>query len=80
MDEIENQEDEVSVIHQVTIVSVSALDIYKSCLLCRARIKPMTQPLGKCSKAKCAMIQRYDLCLEKASAKILVQYTPEPTK
>ena len=70
-------DEEISIIHQVKIIGVSALDTYKSCLLCKASIEPMTPPLGKCSKAECAMIQRYDMCPEQASAKLLLQYQPD---
>ena len=74
---MDDEEDEVSVIHQVKIMGVPALDIYKLCLLCKARIKPMTPPMGKCSKTDCAMIQHYGMCPEQVSAKILVQYQPD---
>ena len=75
---VQETDEEVSVIHQVKIVRVLALDTYKSCLLCKARIVPMTPPpLGKCSKAECAMIQCFDMCPEQASAKLLLQYQPD---
>jgi len=32
-------DEEVSVIHQVKIIGVPALDTYKSCLLCKARVE-----------------------------------------
>lgn len=34
------------------------------------RVKPLTSPLGKCSKTECAMMQRYDKCTEQISAKL----------
>lgn len=71
-----NEEDDDSMIRDVKIIGVPSLDIYKACLLCKAWIEPMTPPLGKCSKADCEMIQRYDMCPEQASAKLLLQYKP----
>ena len=72
-----DEDEYVSVIKQVKIIGVPTLDVYKSCLLCKARIEPMTPPLGKCSKTECAMIQRYDMCPEQVSAKLLLQYQPD---
>ena len=43
-----------------------------SCLKCKARVEPLTVPLGRCSKGDCAMMQRYDLCSEQLSAWLLV--------
>ena len=42
--------------------------VIKSCLKCKARVEPLTAPLGRCSKGDCAMMQRYDLCTEQLSA------------
>ena len=47
-------------------ISGELVDIYKSCLLCKARIEPTTPPLGKCSKADCAMIQLEQKTIAKA--------------
>ena len=42
------------------------------CLKCKGRVEPLTVPLGRCSKGDCAMMQRYDLCSEQLSARLLV--------
>ena len=46
--------------------------VIKSCLKCKARVEPLTVPHGRCSKGDCAMMQRYDLCTEQLSARLLV--------
>ena len=61
-----------SEISEVQIIGVLQLDTYKECLQCKARVEPLALPLGKCSKADCAMMQRYDLCTNQLSAKLLV--------
>ena len=61
-------------INNVAIVGVPFLDSYKSCLQCNARVEPETPPLGKCSKPECMMLQRYDLCTENTSAKLMLMY------
>ena len=54
----------------VWIIGVPQLDSYKSCLMCKARVEPMEPPLGRCSK--CSVMQRFDLCPEQCSAKLLL--------
>ncbi len=63
-------------ISNVQIVGVLLLDSYKACLQCKARVEPMTPPLGKCSSMDCVMIQRYDLCTQNTTAKLQLMYTP----
>lgn len=53
------------------VIGVPQLDTYKACLTCKARVEPQTPPLGRCSK--CAMLQRFDLCPDQWSAKLLLQ-------
>lgn len=72
-----DEDEEVSMTKQVKIIGVPILDVYKSYLLCKARVEPMTPPMGKCSKTECAMIQRYDMCPDQASANLLLQYQPD---
>ena len=40
-------------------------------LRCKARVEPSTPRFGRCSKPECAMMQRYDVCQEQLSAKLL---------
>ena len=40
-------ENEVSMIKQVKIIGVPIVDVYKSCLLCKACIEPMTPRMFK---------------------------------
>ena len=61
-----------SQVSNAQIIGVPQLDSYKACLQCKARVEPLTLPLGRCSKDNCAMIQRHDLCTDQLSAKILV--------
>lgn len=56
------------------IIGVPQLDTYKACLQCKARVEPQETPLGQCSKLDCLMLQRYDLCSDQISAKILFSY------
>ena len=65
------EDEELLVIKNVTIVSVPYLDTYKSCLQCK---EPQNLPLGKCSKTECMMLQRYELCTEHTSAKLMLMY------
>ena len=60
-------------IKKATIIGVLQLDTYRSCLRCKARVDPITPPLGRCSKSGCNMLQRFDMCAEHTSAKLLFQ-------
>ena len=53
--------EEVITLQNVMVIGVPHLDIYKGCLNCRARVEPLTPPLGRCSRSECLMMQRYDL-------------------
>ena len=68
------EEEELMEIKNVAIVGVPYLYSYKSCLQCKARVEPQTPPLGKCSKGECKMMQRYDLCTEHTSAKLMLMF------
>lgn len=59
-------------LQNVEVVGVPHIDVYKCCLGCRARVEPLTPPLGRCSG--CQMMQRSDICREVVSAKLLVMY------
>ena len=54
------------------IVAVPELDKYKGCLCCKARVEPLDSGLGRCSKEDCQMLQKYDVCPEHLSAKIML--------
>ena len=71
------EDEELLLIQNVSIVGIPYLDTYKSCLKCKARVEPQTPPLRKCSKADCMMLQRYDLCTEHTSAKLMLMYDDE---
>ena len=68
-DPLDESEREVMELHNAQIIGVPQLDSYKSCLTCKARVDPESPPLGRCTK--CDMLQRYDMCVEQMSAKIL---------
>ena len=68
-----NPDSEV-VLHDVTIVGVLHLDTLRACLNCKGRVEPQTPPLGKCSRPDCQMMQRYDLCAEVTTAKLMLVY------
>ncbi len=48
------------------------IDVYLCCLGCKARVEPLTPPLGRCSG--CQMMQKSDICRQVTSAKLLVMY------
>ena len=52
-----NDNDECTTISQVQVVGVPQMDVYRACLQCKARVEPCTQPLGKCTKPECHMMQ-----------------------
>ena len=69
-----DRDDELWVINNVTVAGVPYFDTYKSCLQCKARFEPHTERLGKCSKMDCMMMQRFDLCPQHTTAKLLLLY------
>ena len=69
-------EEEIT-LHNVTIIGVPHLDTHKACLQCKARVEPLTPPLGRCSKPDCKMLQRFDLCVDHTMAKLLVMHETE---
>ena len=67
-------------IHDATIVGVSHLGTHKICLRCSARVEPSSSStLGRCTKSECAMLQRYDICPDQLSAKMLFWQIPNCT-
>ena len=62
------------VLHDVTIVGVLHLDTLRACLNCKGRVEAQTPPLGKCSRSDCRMMQRYDLCTEITTARLMLMY------
>ena len=69
------EEEETITIQNVQVMGVPSLNMYKACMQCKARVEPLTPPFGKCSKQDCDMIQRYDLCADQATARLLLMYT-----
>ena len=65
----------VNCLQIVQIVGVPQLHSYNACLQCKARVEPLTPPLGRCSKGDCGMIQRFDICTSQVSAKLLLMYS-----
>ena len=63
--------DEV-IVQNVTIIGVPNLDIYKACLQCKARVEPLTPPLGRCSRGDYHMLQRYDIYGVNTAAKLFL--------
>ena len=54
------------------IIAVPELDKYEDCLRCKARVEPLDSGLGRCSKKDCQMLQKYDVCPEHLSAKLML--------
>ena len=78
--EVEQQSDSskfeiVNCLHDVQIVGVPQFHSYNTCLQCKARVEPLTPPLGRCSKPDCGMIQQFDVCTSQVSAKLLLMYS-----
>ena len=74
-----DDEEEVT-LHNVVIIGVPQLDKHKACLQCKARVEPLTPPLGRCSKSECKMLQRFDVCIEHTTAKLLVMHEMDGQK
>ena len=67
-----DRDDELWVINSVTVAGVPYFDTYKSCLQCKARVELHTERLSKCSKMDCMMMQRFDLCSQHITAKLML--------
>ena len=80
IDNIENtikplpDDDEYTTIYNVQVIGVPQLDDYKSCLQCRARVEPLSPPLGICTKEDCLMMQLFDLCPDQITARVLLRH------
>ena len=66
----QTEANESSEILNAAIIGVSHLGTHKICLRCNARVEPSTSTLGRCTKSECAMLQRYDICVDQLSAKM----------
>jgi len=73
-------EEEETTIDSIQIVGVPLLDVCKACLQRKARVEPMTPLNGKCTKADCNMVQRYDLCTNQITAKLPLLYKPDENR
>ena len=62
---------EETTLSNALIVAVLHLDSYRPCICCKARVEPLLPPLARCSKSDCTMLQRYHVCSEHISAKLL---------
>lgn len=72
--------DEIIEIKDVLIVGVPHLDTYRACIQCNGRVEPQTPPLGKCTRIDCKMMQRYDVCKENITAKLILMHSDEAQK
>ena len=72
--EVPKRVDDEVVLKQVVVIGVPALERYRICFKCRSRVEPLQTPLGCCCKFDCSMIQRYDLCQEYSTAKLLLMH------
>ena len=63
-----DRDDEMWVISDITVA------MYKSCLQCKTRFEPHTECLGKYSKTACIITQKYDLCPQHTTAKLMLLY------
>ena len=63
-----------------TIIGVPELETYRVCLKCKSRVKAISETRGSCSSSQCWMMQRYNVCPEFTSAKLLIMYAPETAK
>ncbi len=64
-------------IEKAEIVAVQQLDKFRSCLRCKARVEPLRNNLGRCSKEDCQMLQKYTTCPEQMIAKLMIQAGPD---
>lgn len=60
-----------------TIIGVPELETYQVCLKCKSRVEAISETRGSCSSSQCRMMQRYGVCLEFTSAKLLIMYASE---
>ena len=51
----QSNDDQDQTILNAVIIGVLQLDSYKSCLRCKARVESISDTLGRCSKADCAI-------------------------
>ena len=58
----------------VIIVGVPELDTYKMCFRCRSRVESSTPQLGRCTRFDCQMLQRFDICQDVTTAKLVITY------
>lgn len=63
---------ESEVLYGAEVVGVPKIESHKVCLRCKARVEPSTEKQGRCSSASCRMLQRYDVCFEVQTAKLLI--------
>ena len=59
-------------IYNATIIGVKDLGSNKICIRCNARVEPTKSNQGRCTKEDCRMLQRYDMCPNQLSAKVVV--------
>ena len=77
-EEVDQEDEDLPVtISNATIIGVLQLDKNRACLKCKARVEPLSPPLGRCSKSDCLMTQRYDLCPENTSGKLVFMHGSE---
>ena len=67
----DSEDEEEEELKNAQIVGVPMFDKYRSCLRCKARVEPCSSTTATCSRDDCQMLQRYDVCPEQLSAKLL---------
>lgn len=57
----------------VVIGAILKLKHYRPCMRCKSRVEPIGSNQGQCTTDDCLTLQRYDLCSEHTSAKLLLK-------
>ena len=65
--------DEEVELTNVVIGAILKLEHYRACMRCKSRVEPIGSNQGRCTTDNCLTLQRYDLCSEHISAKLLLK-------
>ena len=65
-------DDEEAEITKPIIAAVLKLEHFRACMRCKSRVKPIASNQGRYTNDDCLTLQRYDLCTEHISAKLLL--------
>ena len=64
-------------LYNAVLIGVSHLDAHRACLQCKVRVESLTPQFGHCSKPECKMLQRFDLCANHTTAKLMLMHQVE---